>query len=74
MGDFGRTGNGGVYTGSVLEERNTINMPENAPLPGASHRGDIPFVVVGGAAFRMKTCLMQPYPGTNLTREKRLIH
>lgn len=63
----------GVYAGSALGwgmERNTLNVPEKAPLPTAPQISGIPFVMVGDAAFPMKTYLMQPYPGPNLTKRE----
>nr|XP_055049571.1 uncharacterized protein LOC129435091 [Misgurnus anguillicaudatus] len=77
VGDFGRTSDGGVYAGSDLGremENKTLHVPPSTCLPGAAHLGDVPHVMVGDAAFPLKTYLMRPYPGQNLTHRKRIFN
>ncbi|XP_033945025.2 uncharacterized protein [Pseudochaenichthys georgianus] len=77
VGDFGRTSDGGVYAGSDLGkglEARTLHVPTSTSLPGAAHLGEMPFVMVGDAAFPLKPYLMRPYPGKNLTQQKRILN
>ncbi|XP_056091572.1 uncharacterized protein LOC130070991 [Rhinichthys klamathensis goyatoka] len=77
VGDFGRTCDGGVYASSDLGrgmETNTLHVPPSTSLPGAAHLGDVPFVMVGDAAFQLKPFLMRPYPGANLSYKKRIFN
>lgn len=75
MGDCGRTSDGGVYVRSDLGRRmesKTLHEPPSTSLPGAAHLGDVPFVMVGDAAFPLKPYLMRPYPGQN--HQKRIFN
>uniref|UniRef100_A0A8C5CCT6 DDE Tnp4 domain-containing protein n=1 Tax=Gadus morhua TaxID=8049 RepID=A0A8C5CCT6_GADMO len=75
VGDFGRTSDGGVYANSDLGrvmESKTLHVPPSVSLPGAAQLGDVPFVMVGDAAFPLKPYLMRPYPGQNLTHPKKI--
>ena len=77
VGDFRRTSDGGVYAGSALGrgmETKTFHVPPSTSLPGAAHLGDVPHVMVGDAAFPLKPYLMRPYPGQNLTHQKRIFN
>lgn len=77
VGDFGRTSDGGVYAGSDLGRgmvSRALHVPHAAPLLGAAHLGDVPFVMVGDAAFPLKPYLMRPYPGRNLNHNKRIFN
>lgn len=40
-----------------------LHVTPNTCLPGAAHLGEVPYVMVGDAAFPLKTYLMRPYPG-----------
>lgn len=77
VGDFGRTSDGGVYARSDLGrgmETSTLHVLPSTSLPGAAHLGDVPFVMVGDAAFPLKPFLMRPYPGANLSYKKRIFN
>uniref|UniRef100_A0A8C6WH76 DDE Tnp4 domain-containing protein n=1 Tax=Neogobius melanostomus TaxID=47308 RepID=A0A8C6WH76_9GOBI len=77
VGDYGRTSDGGIYARSALGrgmEQQTLQVPSDAPLPGAARLGNIPFVIVGDAAFPLKTYLTRPYAQQNLTKEKRIFN
>lgn len=73
VGDFGRTSDDGIYAASSLGRgmaANTLNVPKSEPLPAAEQLGEVPYVMVGDAAFPLKTFLMRPCPNMNMTREK----
>uniref|UniRef100_A0A3B4TJ97 DDE Tnp4 domain-containing protein n=1 Tax=Seriola dumerili TaxID=41447 RepID=A0A3B4TJ97_SERDU len=77
VGDFGRTSDGGVYAGSALGrgmETKSLHVPPSTSLPGAAHLGDVPHVMVGDAAFPLKPYLMRPFPGLNLTHQRRIFN
>lgn len=52
---------------------NTLPLPAPVPLSGQS---SVPFphYFVGDAAFPLRPNLMRPYPGSNLTRPKRIFN
>ncbi|KAK7877296.1 hypothetical protein WMY93_031988 [Mugilogobius chulae] len=73
----GRSSDGGLFTSSDLGrgmESGTLHVSPSAPLPGAPHLGPAPFVMVGDAAFPLKTYLMRPYPAHDLTHDKRIFN
>lgn len=77
VGDFSTTSDDGVYASSELGkgmEKNMLHVPPNACLSGAAHLGEVPYVMVGDAAFPLKTYLMRPYPGKNLSHDKRIFN
>nr|XP_033957400.1 protein ALP1-like [Pseudochaenichthys georgianus] len=75
VGDFGRTSDGGKYAGSDLGKgMETKTLPTRTSLPGAAHLGEMPFVMVDDAAFPLEPYLMRPYPGKNLTHQKRMFN
>ncbi|KAL2087971.1 hypothetical protein ACEWY4_016799 [Coilia grayii] len=47
-------------------ENQTLNISPPNPLPGAAFLGDMPHVIVAGAAFPLKSYLLKPYGGRNL--------
>lgn len=77
MGDYGRSSDGGVFATSDLGrgmDSGILHVPPNAPLPGALHLGPAPFVMVGDAAFPLKTYLMKPYPAQDLDHDRRVFN
>ena len=76
IGSYGRNSDGGIFANSALGQslkEGTLNIPQDQVLPGSPPNNDpIPFVIVGDEAFPLKTYLMRPYPGRNLTDEKRI--
>lgn len=77
VGDFGRTSDGGVYAGSDLGrgmDNKTLHVPPSVSLPGAAHLGDVPYAMVADAAFPLKPYLMRPFPGQNLSHQKRIFN
>lgn len=58
VGDFGRTSDGGVYSGSALGrgmENKSLSVPADCPLPGSGAQGPMPYTMVGDAGFPLKT-------------------
>uniref|UniRef100_A0A3Q2CGQ6 DDE Tnp4 domain-containing protein n=1 Tax=Cyprinodon variegatus TaxID=28743 RepID=A0A3Q2CGQ6_CYPVA len=77
VGDFGRMNDGGVFSASNLGkglERGDLNVPPSAPLPGAPELGPLPHVLVGDAAFPLKTYLLRPYPAADLDHDNRIFN
>uniref|UniRef100_A0A671Q543 DDE Tnp4 domain-containing protein n=1 Tax=Sinocyclocheilus anshuiensis TaxID=1608454 RepID=A0A671Q543_9TELE len=77
VGDFRRTSDGGVYARLELGrgmKNNTLHVPPSTSLPGAAHLGNVPFVMVGDAAFPLKPFQMRPYPRANHTYKKRIFN
>lgn len=67
--DFRRPSDGVVYAGSCLEGGNktgTPHVPLSTSLPGASHMGYVPFVMVGDASFPTQVVLDEAITGTEL--------
>uniref|UniRef100_A0A672S0U1 DDE Tnp4 domain-containing protein n=1 Tax=Sinocyclocheilus grahami TaxID=75366 RepID=A0A672S0U1_SINGR len=57
VGDFGRSSDGGVYSGSVLGRAmvaQKLSVPADCPLPGSGAQGPMPYSMVGDAAFPLK--------------------
>ncbi|MGH0160334.1 UNVERIFIED_CONTAM: hypothetical protein FKN15_068990 [Acipenser sinensis] len=77
VGDFGRTSDGGVFASSALGrgmEVKTMNVLSDTYLPGAEQLCKMPYVIVGDAAFPLKTYLMRPYPECSLPAYKRIFN
>jgi hypothetical protein len=77
IGAYGRASDGGVLAASALGrglEAATLNGPQDAVIPAAQHPGDMPFTVIGDAAFPLKTYLMRPYPGRDISLERRIFN
>lgn len=51
----------------------TLNLPKDAPLPGAEHLGPMPHVFLADKAFQLRRNLLHPYPGRSLA-EKRVFN
>ncbi|XP_036150116.1 uncharacterized protein LOC118648027 [Monomorium pharaonis] len=76
--DVGR--NGRMHDASVFRESSlatqlhsrTLNLPLPSSLPG--YNVDMPYVNVADDAFFLKTNIMKPYPGRNLTNEKKIFN
>lgn len=77
VGDFGRTSDGGVFSGSALGrgmEAKTLSVPADCPLPGSGVQGPLPYTMVGDAAFPLKTYLMRPFPGNRIPRWRQMFN
>lgn len=76
VGTQGRASDAGVWDKCNLRqylEVGRLGVPAPALLP-YSPSIQTPFVIVGDDAFPLKTYLMKPYPGKNLTSEKRIFN
>eukprot|EP00102_Acyrthosiphon_pisum_P010525 XP_008178864.1 PREDICTED: uncharacterized protein LOC103308025 [Acyrthosiphon pisum] len=63
VGGYGRNSDGGILEESTMGKRletGTLNVPQNAPLPGQME--DTPMVLIGDEAFALKSYLMKPFP------------
>lgn len=77
VGDYGRNSDAGIYAQSRLGkgmEAGTLNVPRKTPLPGSGELGEMPYVMVGDAAFPLRTYLMRPYPGKGLPKEREVFN
>ena len=75
VGTNGRVSDGGVYWNSDLSgaiELNTLNIPEDKPLPGRVK--PVPHVIVADAAFSLQQHILKPYPFRGLTKEQRIFN
>lgn len=73
VGAYGREGDSAIFKRSILGirlRRETLNLPVNRELPN-TNEPRLPFVIVCDEAFALDKHLMRPFPGNNLTREKR---
>ncbi len=77
IGEYGRSSDGGVFAGSAIGkalDAKKLEVPDDQQLPGAEHLGTMPFTIVGDAAFPLKTYLMRPYPGRDLSTQQRVFN
>ncbi|KAM3850458.1 uncharacterized protein ACN63O_019638 [Diretmus argenteus] len=77
VGGYGRTSDGGSLFNSAFGEglRNgTLDLPQDSIIPGAEHRGPLPYVFVADEAFPLRRDLMRPFPGANISRPQRLFN
>ncbi|KAB0790514.1 hypothetical protein PPYR_15085 [Photinus pyralis] len=69
IGAFGSLSDGAIFHDSYLGqamESNTLNLPLANVLPSCKSGREVPYFIVGDAAFPLKENLMRPYPGQNL--------
>ncbi|XP_039654148.1 uncharacterized protein LOC120557668 [Perca fluviatilis] len=74
VGSYGRNSDGGTLNNSPFGEAlkdGTLDLPEDCVNAGAEHRGRLPHVFVGDEAFPLRMNLLRPFPGSNLTVDKR---
>ncbi|XP_056098391.1 uncharacterized protein LOC130077248 [Rhinichthys klamathensis goyatoka] len=75
VGAYGKSSDGGTLCASDFGKalhQGTLDLPEDARLPGAVDLQPVPHVFVGDEAFPLKRHLLRPYPGKHLDREKRV--
>lgn len=77
VGSYGRSSDGGTLANSAFGQAlksGTLDLPEDCPIPAAEGLGPMPHVFVGDEAFPLQKNLMRPFPGRNLTRERRMFN
>ncbi|XP_061584677.1 uncharacterized protein zgc:194221 [Cololabis saira] len=77
VGGYGRTSEGGTLANSTFGQaliNGTLQIPEDALLPGAEHLGPQPHVFVADEAFPLRRDLMRPFPAANLCPRKRVFN
>lgn len=75
IGAYGRNSDGGIFSNSNFGRKflcNDLQIPPHAPLPHSEL--DMPHVIVADEAFPLKTGIMRPYPGTNVSTDKRIFN
>ncbi|XP_034077588.1 protein ANTAGONIST OF LIKE HETEROCHROMATIN PROTEIN 1-like [Gymnodraco acuticeps] len=77
VGGFGRSSDGGSLRNSAFGESlrdGSLQLPPDTVIPGAERLGLLPHVFVGDEAFPLLDNLLRPFPGRQLTRERRLFN
>ncbi len=66
IGSYGSNSDGGIFVNCALGMEymdHRLSVPTGQTLPGMEHKGPMPFVMIGDAAFPGCTDLLRPYPG-----------
>lgn len=75
VGANGRISDGGIFRQSSLAAavaKNSLNFPEDRPLPGRQKL--MPYVLVADGAFPLSERIVKPYPFRNMTAEQRIFN
>ncbi|OQV26242.1 hypothetical protein BV898_00360 [Hypsibius exemplaris] len=75
VGGYGRQSNGGTFGAWKMKddlEKSALGIPEPKVLSNSDM--SLPHVFVADAAFPLKENIMCPYPGENLSKEKRIFN
>ncbi|XP_034054780.1 protein ANTAGONIST OF LIKE HETEROCHROMATIN PROTEIN 1-like [Gymnodraco acuticeps] len=75
VGGFGRSSDGGSLRNSAFGESlrdGSLQLPPDTVIPGAERLGLLPHVFVGDEAFPLLDNLLRPFPGRQITRERRM--
>lgn len=75
IGRNGRMHDSTVFRESVLFQQlssGALNLPEPCSLPGDNIL--LPYAIIADDAFPLKSNIMKPYPGRNLTYEKKVFN
>lgn len=75
IGAYGSQSGGGIFRksifGSALEE-NKVEIPPSVNLPNSNIK--MPFSFIADEAFPLKSYIMRPYPGRNLSHNQRIFN
>ncbi|XP_023239755.1 protein ALP1-like [Centruroides sculpturatus] len=75
IGGFGGRSDGGIFSHSSLGrslETEKLDWPQSSPVSGMPC--NLPYFMVDDEAFPLKTYLLRPYPGRQLTTKKRIFN
>ncbi|KAJ4925930.1 hypothetical protein JOQ06_008115 [Pogonophryne albipinna] len=75
VGGFGRSSDSGSLRNSAFGESlrdGSLQLPPDTVIPGAERLGLLPHVFVGDEAFPLLDNLLRPFPGRQITRERRM--
>ena len=75
IGAHGSTSDCAVFNASTLKagmDLNVLGLPQAVPLPNDDR--PIPYHVLGDDAFPLRTWLVKPFSGRNLTEEERIFN
>ena len=61
-----------VLRAGAATEKGEMKFPKPVSLPGSQIK--VPHVLIGDEAFRLREDLMRPYPGHNLSDEKKIVN
>lgn len=73
VGVYGKNSDGGIFSNSNFGKalhNGTLNVPKKRALPETDT--ELPMVIVADEAFPLKSYIMRPYPGRDLTNDKRI--
>jgi len=73
VGSYGKNSDGGIFLNSNFGkalQNGKLNVPGTKKIPQTNT--ELPMVIVADEAFPLKTYMMRPYPGKDLTNEKRI--
>ncbi|KAJ4939774.1 hypothetical protein JOQ06_029210, partial [Pogonophryne albipinna] len=77
VGGFGKSSDSGSLRNSAFGESlrdGSLQLPPDTVIPGAERLGPLPHVFVGDEAFPLLDNLLRPFPGRQLTRERRMFN
>ncbi|XP_033114056.1 putative nuclease HARBI1 [Anneissia japonica] len=75
VGNYGSASDGGIFARSALAEardNGKIKFPGPKCLSNAPELGEMPHVILGDEAFPLNLTMMRPFPGKELTDQKRI--
>jgi len=76
IGAQGRHSDGGIFKNSEMGRRfseGLMNLPPPSIIDLA-HTQPLPFVIIADEAFQLNSFTMRPYPGRNITAERRIFN